>query len=229
MTRFGVAGVLLPLVAGLSGCATALGAAVSAVQLLPGLAAVAGDTYERTGSSMVEAEYAGLQDKSFAVIVQADQVLRAQHPEIVSVMTNAITRTLTGDEVGASGFVPGPRVLEFQYANPRWTAMSYGELADEFVVDRLIIVDLLEYRLHEPGNMHTWAGRFSAQVAVVEADSAAPDDFAFSRQVRVSYPDNVRARTELSEEHIESVLQLRAMHRCTWLFFDHEEPNFMRY
>ncbi|MEM9082978.1 MAG: hypothetical protein AAGB34_05215 [Planctomycetota bacterium] len=218
---------------GLAGCGAiaglGAGAALTVVQAIPGLAAVAGDTYDRTGSHMVEAEYTGLQGRDYAVLVSTDRIIEANHPRIVRVMTNALTRRLSEEEVGATAMVPGPRVLEYQYSTPNWPAMSFSDLAEEFTVDRLILVEILEYRHNEPGNQHLWDGRFSARVGVVEADGSIPDDFAFLREIRVSYPDTTHTRRELSEEHIEAVLQTRMADRISWLFYDHEELNSMPY
>lgn len=214
----------------LTGCALGAQAALTAVQALPALAGVMGDTYERTGSHTVPAQYEGLRSKDFAVIVSADAVLQANHPRAVTVLTNAMTNRLTIPEVGATGVVPGPRVLEFQYTNPSWQAWSWSEIADEFTVDRLIVVELEEYRLHEAGNMHVWDGRIAVRVGVVEVDSFAPEEFSFVRELRVSYPDGATTTTgELSEQHIEAVLQQRITDRVTWLFYEHEEMNMMRY
>ena len=224
-----VAGAAMVCWAGsMGGCITATVAAAAA-QFAPGIAAVMGDTYERTGSRIVPAEYEGLAGEDFAVLVQADLAIQANHPRAVNVLTNAITRRLAAEEVGATGMVPGPRVREFQYTNPSWEAMSFADVADEFTVSRLVVVDLYEYRLFEPGNSHIWDGRVAVNVGVVEADGAVPDDFSFARELRVSYPDGSRSVSELSEEHVEAVLQQRIIDRVSWLFYEHEEPNAMRY
>ena len=189
-------------------------------------------SYEATGESMVFAEYQGLQDKTYAVIVTAPRSIQGEYPRLVSSLTNAIGARIAAanEDVLALGFVPGPRVLEFQYATPQWTAWSYEELLDHFQVDRLIVVDLFEFRLREAGNRYVWDGRIASRVGVVEADTGAPNEFMFVRDLRIRYPDDGGyTAADFTQAHIEASLKDRFANRVSWLFFDHMEPNQIRY
>jgi hypothetical protein len=186
-------------------------------------------TAYETGDHKVFAEYEGLRGHDFAVMVQADQVLRASDPQLAVRMTNALTRMLSIPDVGATGVVPGPMVLEFEYNNPSWTSWSYQRIADEFTVDRLVFVDLYEYRLTEPGNRHVWDAVGAARVSVYEAGSGY-EEFSFSREVQVHFPDEMGVtRTERPEQFISEGLEVRLLNRIAWLFFDHDEPNTITY
>jgi len=189
-------------------------------------------SYEATGSSLVFAEYQGLQDKTYAVIVTAPRSIQGEYPRLVSSLTNAISSRLaaSNDMVLAEGFVPGPRVLEFQYTTPQWTAWSHEELLEHFQVDRLIVVDLYEFRLREPGNRYVWNGMISSRIGVLEAESGAGNEFMFTRELRIRYPDDGGyTAADFTEAHIEASLKDRFANRAAWLFFDHEEPNQIRY
>lgn len=220
---------MLRLGIGIALCGTALlqsGCVVGA--LVGGMAA----SYEATGSSLVFSEYQGLIDKTYAVVVTAPRSIQGEHPRLVSSLTNAIsTRLATNNEtVMAAGFVPGPRVLEFQYTTPQWTAWSYEELLEHFGVQRLIVVDLYEFRLRESGNRYVWDGMISAKVGVVEADTGAPNEFMFTRELRIRYPDDGGyTAADFTQSHVEASLKDRFANRVTWLFYDHEEPNRIRY
>jgi len=196
------------------------------------LAGVMADTFERTGSHNVPAEYTGLRGKTYAVVVAADRVIQGNDARAVSRLTNAITRKLveSKDIHGAVGFVPGPRVLELQYNKPRWSSWSFGRLADEFGVDVLIFVDLQEYRLGEPGNAYLWEGAVAGKVGVVEADGLNPDEFASTKDIRVSFPDKSGVSTsEMNKATVVANLEERFSDRVAWLFFDHEEKNMKKY
>lgn len=197
------------------------------VPLIGGMA----DSYERTGTSTVFAEYDGLRDNSFAVIVSADRSIQAAEAGAVTRLTNGITNTLVANQqfIGFLGFVPGSRVLEFQFNKPSWTSWSYEKLADEFVVERLIIVDLYEYRLQEPGNAHVWDGLIAARVGFVEADSGS-DEFVYTKDIRIKYPDDAGyTPNDFSRGHVRAMLEKRLVDRVSWLAFDHEEPNEIEY
>jgi hypothetical protein len=181
------------------------------------------------GSKKVYAEYEGLRGHDYVVIVNMDQSLRATEPRLAAVLTNAISRQLGSPEVGATGAVPGPLVLEFMYENPSWPSWSYQRLAEEFTVSRVVVVDLYEYRLYEPGNRYVWNGLAAARVGVFEADLGS-EEFAFTHDVQVPYPDETGVMTrERSKGTVEANLQARLVTRIAWLMFDHEEPNIITY
>ncbi|GAB4549873.1 MAG: hypothetical protein Tsb0013_11400 [Phycisphaerales bacterium] len=180
------------------------------------------------GNTTYPAEYEGLTGRTFAVILQADMTMRMNQPRAVTQLTNAATRVLS-QNVAHAGFVPGPRVLEFQFSTPRWSTWEPLRIADELTVDRLVVIELLEYRLHEAGNAQIWDGRAVARVEVYEAeyDSNEP---AFVSEVRVRYPDGSGfSRQEISGRQVEANLQQRLVDRCCWLFYEHTLPNTIEY
>ncbi len=202
--------------------------------LLPALAAcqiigVMADTYERTGTSKVYAEYEGLDQKSFAVFIAADRTIQAQNPRLVPRLTTAITAQLVAN-TGATGFVPAALVLDYQYNNPSWPAKPYGELSEELGIDRLIVIDLYEHRLNERGNSYLWDGVIAGNLGVAEADGAFPNDFAYTQGLSVSFPDGKGyGPDDITGQNVLTVLERRFTNRAAWLFYDHEEDNDAKY
>ncbi len=186
---------------------------------------VMADSYHRTGTHKVLSDYEGLDGKSFAVFIAADRVTQAQNPRLVPRLTTAITGQLVAN-TGATGFVPAPLVLDYQFNHPSWTARPLGELAEELAVDRIIFIDLYEHRLNERGNSYLWQGVIAGNISVTEADSAFPNDFAYSKGVAVTFPDgDGYGPDDYTAEQIISVLERRFANRAAWLFYDHEEDN----
>lgn len=211
-------GALLLTLMALGGCGT-VGA------LVGGMA----ESANRQGSSSIEARYTGLEGKSFAVVVAADRAIQADYPDVVARIC-VLTSARLSKEAKAGGFVPGERVLEWQFNNPRWTTMPMSELASKLGVQRLVYVDLIEYRLHDPGNAYLWAGVASANVGVIEADSTVPEDFAFQTQIQVQFPtDEGFGPSDIPFEAVNSELSRRVIDRASWLFYPHEEPNTIEY
>lgn len=209
----------------LAALAVAAMAGCQAAQLVGGMV----ESYKHSSTRPVAAEYEGLSDHDFAVVIAADRSIQSSHPQVVPRLTTLITERLVSN-ADASGVVPPARVVQFQYNHPSWSAMTYGELAEEFGVDRLIIVDLYEYRLHEPGNAHLWSGSAAAQVGVVEPDGPLGDDFAFTKRVSVKFPDDPGyGKNDLTRSQVSSVLQSRFTDRVSWLFYEHEEPYYPEY
>ncbi len=194
-----------------------------------GLASVMAESYKRTGTHEVEAEYRGLEGKSFAVIVAADRALMAEYPRLQAEVTTVIAQRLRM-ESGASGYVPPDVILKFQTEEPRWKAMSVQDLAEELGVERLVFVELTDFRLREQGNAYLWSGVASAQVGVLEADGAIDDEFVFRKSVKVDFPDKDGfGPQDYSADHVTMRLRTRMCDRIVWLFHDHQEPYYPDY
>lgn len=205
--------------------------------MLPGCSLVGGlvggmaESYKRSSTYTVESKYRGLEGKTFAVVVLADRVIQADHPEVVAKLTIDISQRLA-EEAGASGYVPGIEVLDYQFNHPRWVTMTTGQLAKEFnpPVDRIVYVDLTEYRLNDPGNQYIWQGVASAMVGVAAADGPLPDEFAFQEQVRVRFPDkDGMGPNDMTRPLVVSALTKRLADRVSWLLYDHQEAYYPEY
>ena len=190
---------------------------------------MAGEEFRKSGSHTEKATYEGLKDKNFAVLVTADRMIQANYPEVVPQMATGISSRLA-ENVDAAGYVPGERVLSYQYNNPSWSSKSYGEIAKELGVERLVIVDIQEFRLNDPGNRYIWDGVAAATVGVVEADGPFPDDLTHEHFVHVTFPDTGGYGPEdYSRIQMLSVLKTRFVNRATWPFYDAEIPNDLAY
>lgn len=190
---------------------------------------MAADEFKKSGSHIEKATYEGLTDKNFAVLVSADRMIQANYPEVVPQMATGVSSRLA-ENVDAQGYVPGERVLSYQYNNPSWAAKSYSEIAKELGVERLVIVDIQEFRLNDPGNRYIWDGVAAATVGVVEADGPFPDDLTHEHFVNVTFPDTGGYGPEdYSRLQMLSVLKTRFVNRATWPFYDAEIPNDIAY
>lgn len=197
--------------------------------IIGGFVALWGAYEEKEGSHMVDAEYRGLPNKSFAVLVTAPAVLQANRPGLTGKLALEISDRLAANS-GASGFVPGSRIIQYQYNRPNWVARPMGDVAKELGVDRIIFIDISEYRLRDPGNQYVWDGVANAMVAVYECDSSMPDDIAYQKIVQVKFPDGSGfSPTDLPEAAVNTELTRRLAERTAWLFWTHEEKNALKY
>ena len=184
---------------------------------------------ERQGSTTYPAEYDGLDEHSYAVIISADRVIESDNPGITARLTQIIDRDLRANTL-ASAHIPAGRLLSKLYADPSWQALPRGELAEKLGVDRLVVVEIVEYRLHEPGNRYTWDGVASGVVEVYEMDSGLPDDPMFERTIAVRFPDRTGLlEEEVPEAVVTSELSRRFGERIAWLFYEHTEKNAITY
>lgn len=197
-----------------------------------GLGGAMVESYRRQSTRSVDAEYKGLEGKKWAVIVSANRVIQADNPQAVAYLNSKITERLFEQQnlIGATGYVPSDNILAFQYENPRWIGLPRGELAKQLGVDRLIFVELFEYRLNDPGNQYLWAGVATGTVGVIEVESPLPDEFVFERAIQVAFPDGTSyGPGDMSAQIVGTVLAARFVDRATWLFYRHDEPYYPKY
>jgi hypothetical protein len=207
---------------------------LAALLVLPSCAVVGvigalAEAAEETGSTTYPAEYEGIDDRSYAVIIAVDRVVEADNPGITTRLTQQIDDRLRAN-TSASAHIPSGRLLSTLYADPSWKALPRGELGEKLGVERLIVLEVIEYRLHEPGNRYTWDGVASGIVEVYEIDSALPDDPMFERTIAVSFPDRMGLlEGDIPEEAVTSELSRRFAERTAWLFYTHTEANAITY
>lgn len=198
-------------------------------QLL-GIIAVGVQGVRDTVPRKVPADYQGLEGKTFAVVVAVDRMVQTSLPTLQYELTQRITERLR-DHAGAAGYVPANEVVLYLTKNPGRPAMLRSELAEELGgVDRLVLIEIYEFRNREPGNSYLWNGLAAANVAVVESDSSLPEEFAYQRTVQVAFPDAMGFGPEdMSESVVNSELLRRLADRAGWLLYDHEEPADIKY
>lgn len=207
---------------------------VLALLSIPGCiigAAIGGmaESYKRTGTSEIEAEYLGLEGHSFTVVVSADRLIEGNNPGISARINQRVNDRLI-QNANASFAIPSADLLTVLYNTPQWPAMPRGEVASMLGVERLIVVEIIEYRLNEPGNKYVWDGSASCMVSVFESDSGFPDDPVFEKAIRVAFPDSSGLmRTEIPEAAVNTELANRITNRISWLFYTHEESNVIPY
>lgn len=201
----------------ISGCA--------AGALIGGMASSA----QRTGERTVEAEYTGLAGGSYAVVAWADRSFQAQYPALVPSLIQRVDLRLAA-ESGATGHVPGDDVTQYLANHPQWVAWPRTRLAEELDVDRVVLIEVNEFRTNEPGNEYTWDGLAWATVSVVERGEVGSDAEAFRKEIRVRFPDGRGyGSDDFSREAIASVLLDRMVDRSAWLFYTHKEKNAITY
>ncbi len=211
-------GVLAALFAGLS--------IVSGCGAFGALAA----SWERTGTSTIKPKHDALAQHSFAVLVSTSRAIEGDFPDLTRQVTLRVTQALA-EHAGASGVVPPDDVLAFTAKNPGWPAKNSKELSAALAgVERLVFIEITEFRLHEPGNVYEWAGVAAGSVSVSHADSASPEIRAFDHAVRVGFPTKKGiGPDQISSPGVATELLRRFCERTAWLFYTHEEPNIIDY
>jgi len=173
----------------------------------------------------VKAEYTALDNQAVAVLVDADMKTLYRQPqaryEICAVMSERIAANVPGVTV-----LDAKQVVDFQNRNIYWNTSAYSELAKRLGVTRLVIVDLIDYRLHEPGNVNIWRGLISANLGVAETDGSKPNDLAYQSVVQATYPPDNKVGVVNADARTIRLGTLDLFSRAAaGKFYDHREER----
>ncbi len=170
----------------------------------------------------VKAQYLGLAGQRVAVLTSADPHLLHEYPKATLVINKAITARIAKHVPGVTTTIPD-EIDAFQKQNPYWENMRYGELAEKLGVDRVVLVDLIEYQTHEPGNAYIWQGLVTANIGVIDADSRDPDNFVFQNTVQARFPEKSDiGLVDSDNDTIQLGLIYLFSRRGGGLFYDHQ-------
>ena len=187
------------------------------------------ESHRRTGSTTYDAEYSRIEGKSFAVVCSASRVIEAEHPGITARINQRVNDRLI-QNANPSYAIPSNDLLTVLYNTPQWPAMTREDIANMLGVERLIVIEIVEYTLNEPGNQYVWAGAVAGVVSVYESDSALPNDPIFERAISITFPDSTGyMRDDIPEAAVTAELSNRFINRAAWLFYEHEEANIIPY
>jgi len=169
----------------------------------------------------VKARYHGLEGKRIAVLVAANDYLLYQHPTAAQSVCVAVTNRLAAN-LPTVTVMPPQQVRDFQATNPFWTTMSYTDLMEKLAVDRVVMIDLSEYRTNEPGNAHVWQGFISAEVGVIESENTANETMVFREPITARYPERIEIGVLESDQQTIELGMLAFFSRdAAGLFYDH--------
>jgi hypothetical protein len=171
--RIGVTAMMLLGLATMAGC--------------PAIGLVAHAVEEVAPPIKVEAQTRTLDNQTVAVLVDASLSILYQHPLVQLEVGQAVSDLLAANVPGVKVIAP-KQVVDFQQRNIYWNTATYSDLAKRLGVTRLVIVEIVDYRLHEPGNVNIWRGLMNANVGVAETDGARPNDLAYATTVTAAYP-----------------------------------------
>jgi hypothetical protein len=169
----------------------------------------------------VEAEYRGLEGKSIAVFVSADEFLLYRHPQVRQKIGRAVAGRLQENLAGARLMHPDA-IATYQDANPYWQTMLYSDLIEKVGTDAIVLIDLVSYQLHEPGNRWEKRGAITANVGVIEANAPDADDFTYFNTVSNKFPESVELGViDEDDSAIELGLLTLFSRDAAGLFYDH--------
>ncbi len=216
-TRAGLIGVLLVSVSFLSGCGG------------PVFGLVANAVLPEHKKVKVTADYRDLEGKTVAIMVNLNEYAYSQYPGAPKDMAWALSKELRVNVPNITLINPDDLVA-YQEANPYWHTKRYSQLINELQVDRIVLIKVLQYSMHEPGNKHILQGMILGEVMVIEAEDAvdalpgSADNLAYAKQIEARYPeDNPIGIVNGDERSVEVATLSSFARRAGQLFYDHQQ------
>ena len=193
---------------------------------VPALAGAIGSNIERYKKIEVLAEYEGLDDQTVAVVIQCEPSTLYEYPQVYGTMAMNISRRLQENVPGIK-VLAYQHVMQWQYQTPSWSMLAYGEIAEELGVERVVLVEVYEFRLHPEGNRYLWDGACAGSVGVIERDGWDPDSFAKTWDIAVKFPDVTGVgRESATESQIQMGVLAKFVDEVSWLFYRHVEDKY---
>lgn len=178
----------------------------------------------------LKAQYLSLDGHSAAVVVSTpDHVL---DPAVANDIGQAVARRISENVKGVK-MLPYSTSRAFVEANPYWTTRPPSAVQKALGVDRLIVVDVAEFRTQEEGsNGELLQGVASGYIRVLEAENSSSERFAFSQMTTSNYPP-LRTRSEGVPAGIDNASQasvrfnlIQTFSRdAAGAFYDHKEAR----
>ena len=118
-------------------------------------------------------EYAGLADKSVAIVVYAPSA-------VINEYTGAREEISTFVATEMRGHMPTTRlldprdVIDWQDSTMNWGNLSARDIGRHFGVDRVLTIEVLDYSTKRPAGVSNYQGRLRAQCRVYDTADASP-------------------------------------------------------
>ncbi len=171
---------------------------------------------------IVPAAYKGLNGQTVAVAVVADEYTLYEHPQAPLAIGQELARQLA-IQLPEAQVIDAQQVHQYQTQHPYWHTTPLAQLLSQIGVTRLVLIDVIRYSTHEPGNAYQQRGAMTARVSVAEAHAADPDDFVFAKTLAAYFPpDNPVGRVDPDDSIVKLGLHRHFAQEVTKLFHDHE-------
>ena len=216
-------------VMGAAGLAVAMAGGCNIVGIFGGMV----ESYKKDSTHEIEAKFTGLRGKTVAVVVAADPAIASKFPDLIAAVTARVTERLADvqNDTDVVGVANPIEVLEYTYNHPGWAAKSRVELGKDLGgVQAIVMIEIDDYHLHDPGNAYLWNGVAQGNVGVFDLTSSTPSEYAHRTNISVKFPDKSGQGPEtFSATIVDSQLAKRFIDRASWIFYNHQEPYYPKY
>lgn len=169
----------------------------------------------------VKARYTGLENERVAIMVQSSSFVYSMSPHGPDKVGYGMGAKMQASIEGVT-VIPKDIVDTYKRKNRGWIAYEPARIMEDLGVNRVVLVDLYEYRTHEPGDPHVKMGIMAANISVLSLDEYDPNTIAFSTDVRTQWPKDTKVgAVTLDDNKVEQVTLNYFLREAAGLFYDY--------
>jgi hypothetical protein len=136
----------------------------------------------------VKAEYTGLENQKTAVIIVGQSAIDFEEPYARMDLALATEQTLK-EYIKGVELADQEEIQNFQRSRLDWYSMPIADILNQFQVQRLLYVELIQFTIREPDSVNLLRGHIWAQLRVYEQESDTPDIPVLETEAEVVFPE----------------------------------------
>ncbi|MEI8194270.1 MAG: hypothetical protein WCI73_00005, partial [Phycisphaerae bacterium] len=141
---------------------------------------------ERVSGKNVPADYKNLDDKSVAIVIYPDWATGLEYAGARDEI-GAFTTAQFREFLPKTKLVNYKEVIHWQDDTTQWRNMDMKDIGKHFGVDRILYIEILDYRSRQPGAENLLQGRIHAMARIYETDAPGVAA-AWEQEFDVSWP-----------------------------------------
>ncbi|MCP4713231.1 MAG: hypothetical protein GY869_31760 [Planctomycetes bacterium] len=136
----------------------------------------------------VKAEYTGLENQKTAVIIVGQSAIDFEEPyarmDLALATEQALTEYVKGIELADQ-----EEIQNFQRSRFDWYSLPVSDIINQFQVERLLYVELIQFTIREPESVNLLRGHIWAQLRIFEKESDTPNIPVLETEADVIFPE----------------------------------------
>ncbi|MGN6367996.1 MAG: hypothetical protein ACTHN5_07025 [Phycisphaerae bacterium] len=177
---------------------------------------------EEVSGHPVSAQYKGLDNKSVAIVIYADQATTNEFPAAREELS-AFLASKMREHLPTIKLLDYHEVMNWQDDTMNWFGLTEKQIGQHFSVDRVLYIELLDYSVAASKGFGEIQGHIRANCKVTEVDSPSNSP-AWTSLIDVRYPqDHPVDPSQTSPDALRASLLQKFADQLTNRFYDHNE------
>ena len=172
-------------------------------------------------TTTIEAEFDGLQDKTVAVVVFADENTLFSHATAPLLLSSEISIKLRKSVEGLTA-INAQEVAAYQSKNSAWVEMDRTKLGKVLKADFVLYISLVEFSTVEKGYIDSLRGTINGEIKLYDCSLPEEDACVWKcENIRIQFPKTPTVRTRANETLIHNTILEKFSDKLAKKFYTH--------